>query len=129
MTRCNRTLVLVAAALLAGLSTHEVIAQAAAGSAVVTSRSGGFLTPSDRREPRQVYDQAGGLVDTLCAQAGRNSKLRCPSSLPGFPGPTDEITAGLPHLRLNIILREMSNVVVSGSGVDSLGPFQDPWAT
>jgi hypothetical protein len=46
----------------------------------------------------------------------------------GWQGPGG-ITAGLKHLRLNIILKEMQNVVVSGSGVDSLGAFQEPWAT
>ena len=37
--------------------------------------------------------------------------------------------AALPNLRLDIVLRAMQNVVVSGTGVDSLGAFQEPWAT
>lgn len=63
----------------------------------------------------------------LCALAAGRSPVRCPSGVIDA-GASDQIAANLPHLRLNIILRDTSNVVVSGSGVDSLGPFQEPYA-
>lgn len=99
--------------------------------ASLTANTTGFITESDRRTPSVVDNGSADLMDRLCAQATRNSETNCPSSLKGgsdFPSPTDDISAGLPHLRLNIILQEMHNVVVSGSGVDSLGDFEEPWA-
>jgi hypothetical protein len=127
MTTSNRTIVLAAGVFLSGLAAHERVVHAADGLAI-TSRTGGFLTESDRRAPRVVDGSSGGLVDLLCARAGRSSQHGCPAEVNDVQGPSD-LTAELPHLRLNIILREMRNVVVLGSGVDSLGPFQEPWAT
>ena len=129
MSRYNSIFFLAASVMLAGLSTHEGVAQNS--SVTLTSKPAGFLTRSDRRAHTVIDSDASALVDSLCARAARDSRQKCPSSLKGgagSPGP-DEITAGLPHLRLNIILREMRNVVVSGSGVDSLGALQEPWAT
>ncbi len=127
MNRWNNTVVL-ASVLLCGLSAQAAVSGTTDGPRTITARSGGFLTPSERRAPRSADDRSGGLVDKLCARTAGNSPVRCPASVEG-PGASDTITAGLPHLRLNIILREMRNVVVSGSGVDSLGLFQEPWAT
>lgn len=129
MIRYNGIIVLAAGVLLSSLSGREAVARTADGSAALTSRPGGFLTNSDRRAPRVVDSSSRGLMAKLCARAARDSNA-CPPSLNGGVGfPSDKITAGLPHLRLNIILREMRNVLVSGSGVDSLGAFQEPWAT
>lgn len=87
-----------------------------------TAQPGGFLTFSGG-------DSRGGLIESLCARAKRGFELNCPPGTRRGPSAIDKFSAGLPHLRLNIILRDMRNVVVSGAGVDSLGTFKEPWAT
>ena len=97
----------------------------------LTTKPIGFLTDSDRRTPIEADNSSAGLMNHLCARATHNSESKCPSDVKGSSGSSstiDDISAGLPHLRLNIILREMQNVVVSGSGVDSLGFLEEPWA-
>jgi hypothetical protein len=130
MSTYNSIFILAAGVLLSGLSAQQ--AAAAEGALTLTSQPGGFLTRSDRRAPRIVDGDSGHLIDRLCARTARSSEPACPASLQGnagFPGGPPGYSAGLHHLRLNIILREMRNVVISGSGVDSLGAFQEPWAT
>ena len=127
MKSLNNTVAL-AGVLLSVLAAQATFGAAANSPGTIAARPGGFLTESGRRAPSSVDDRAGGLVDKLCARATGRSPVRCPSGASGA-GASDEIAANLPHLRLNIILREMRNVVVSGSGVASLGLLQDPWAT
>jgi hypothetical protein len=129
MTTRNRNFALLTGILLAA-GAIPAESSHAADSLTVTSRPGGFITESERRVPSEVDSQGVGLGSALCARASRNSPRRCPSAVKGAPGfPSSKISAGLPHLRLNILLKEMKNVVVAGSGVDSLGIFQEPWAT
>jgi len=127
MNKWNNILVLTAA-VLSGISAQAGAAGATNASLTVTARPAGFVNPSDRRAPRNVEVRYGDLVGRLCARATGHTQMRCPTGLNHFDGP-DVIGMYLPHLRLNIILREMRNVVVEGSGVDSLGALQDPWAT
>jgi hypothetical protein len=128
MTTRNRNIALLASILAA--SAAQVGSSHAADSYTVTTRPGGFIIESDRRAPSAFDSRGVGVGTALCARASRNSPRRCPSAVNGAPGfPSSKISAGLPHLRLNILLKEMKNVVVAGSGVDSLGPFQEPWAT
>lgn len=93
----------------------------------------GFL--SQVKEPALKYERtSSGLTDRLCAVISRNNDVKCPGSLRGgvsgnHHGGPDEISAGLSHLRLNIILEEMQNIPVSGGGIDTLGVFQEHWAT
>lgn len=124
MTECNRKFVLGATVLLTGLSAYAGIASAAERLATkITSRPGGFITPSDRRAPGPYADSEAGLVDALCALAKRSTGLNCPPTFAAGPtGGSDTITAGLPHLHLNIILREIRNVAVEGSGVAGMLP-------
>jgi hypothetical protein len=132
MTRYHRAVALAACVLLFALSVHHVTARASDSPAQKTAQPGGFVTESNRRARTVVASGSDGLVDRLCDGAAREFAHRCPpgaKDVSDSPGPVDEVTAGLPHLRLNIVLREMRNVVVSGSGVDSLGILQEPWAT
>jgi hypothetical protein len=128
MNACSCNILLATAVLLAASSIPGGIAEAADGPAF-TSRTGGFLTKSDRRAPSAGDNRVSGLVDKLCARTATSSRRSCPAGVHGGVGAADDVSAGLPHLRLNIILRQMSNAVVSGSGVDSLGLLQEPWAT
>ena len=66
------------------------------------------------------------MLDSLCAIAGRSTRIPCPRPLSYTPSRLG-FTADLPHLRLTIIVREMQNIVVSGAGVDSAGFGQEPW--
>ncbi len=128
MNKWNNILVLAAAAVISGISAQAGAAGATNSSLAVTARPAGFLTPSNRRAPRNVEARYGDLVERLCARATAHTGVSCPAGLNHFDGP-DVIGMYLPHLRLNIILREVHNIVVAGSGVDSLGANQDPWAT
>jgi hypothetical protein len=117
----NPTVVIASGILLAALATLEKTADAADS---MTTRPGGFLTESDRRAPGAVKSDWGGLVEKLCARAMDSPRRRCPVSVSGVPGPSDKVSAGLPHLRLDILLEEVRNVLVSGAGVDdSLTPI------
>jgi hypothetical protein len=127
MNKWNHILVL-AAAVLSGVSTQAGAAGATDFPLATTTRPAGFLNPSDRRAPRNVEPRYGGLVSRLCARATGHTQARCPVDLHHFDGAT-EIGMYLPHLRLNIVLKEMRNIVIAGSGVDSLGALQDPWGT
>jgi len=127
MNKWNNILVL-SAAVLSGISAQAGAAGATNSSLAVTARPAGFLNPSDRRAPRIVEVGYGNLVNRLCARATAHTPMSCPASLNHFDGP-DVIGTYLPHLRLNIILRKMQNIVIAGSGVDSLGALQDPWGT
>ncbi|HEU5134740.1 MAG TPA: hypothetical protein VFU13_06310 [Steroidobacteraceae bacterium] len=127
MNKWNNILVL-AAAVFSGISAHAGPAGATNFPLTGTTRPAGFLNPSDRRAPRTVEVRYGGLVDRLCARATGHTRVGCPTGLNHFDGP-GSVGTYAPHLRLNIILKEMRNVVVAGAGVDSLGAFQEPWAT
>lgn len=128
MNARNRTIVSVTMTLLTGLSAYAGIAQAVEhAAATITSTSSGFLTPSARRAPGPYSDSAAGLVDALCAVAKRSARLNCPPTAAGGPASgNDTITTG-PHLRLNIILREIRNVVIAGSGLSGSQPDYSGW--
>ncbi len=100
--------------------------------AIKQTESKGFLTQVKAHSLKFALSSSS-LTGYLCDRVSRNSGLRCPESIhggvsSGHGGP-DELSAGLPHLRLNIILQEMQNIPVSGGGIDTLGAFQEPWAT
>ncbi|MET0985139.1 MAG: hypothetical protein ABW034_07010 [Steroidobacteraceae bacterium] len=129
MSTHNRITTLAAGVLLCGLSSQVALAASPDLSAAFTTRPNGFLTKSERRMPSTVSSDSGGLVDNLCARSARDSAACPPSLKDGAVDAAGELSAGLPHLRLDIVLKEMQNVVVSGTGVNSLGVFQEPWAT
>lgn len=56
-------------------------------------------------------------MEGLCAVAKRRAGWKCPPSLRAPASSSDTITAALPHWRLNMIVRELRNVIVAGSGV------------
>jgi len=127
MNRSTKFICLAAGVLISSIPAHDVAARDT--STALTAKPVGFISKSDTRSPGIVESKSDGLVHILCARAMRDIKLACPPRVDGSASSIDDITtAGLRHLRLNIILREMSNIVVSGSGVDSLGSFQEPWA-
>lgn len=67
-----------------------------------------------------------GLKNMLCASGAYHRKISCPGPLSkGQRG--GGFTAKIPHLRLNIILHRMKNTIVSGTGIASLGAFEEPW--
>jgi hypothetical protein len=129
MTQHNRLIAFTVGVLFSGLATQTAFADTANPSLSFTTRTAGFLTPSNRRAPGPVDGASGHLVDRLCALASRSAGRNCPGILYGdlgFPSGPDDITAGLKHLRLNIIVRRMENIVVAGEGV---GVPEDAWAS
>lgn len=88
----------------------------------LTAKPDGFITTSYRRAPGASGKSSADMINRLCAPTASRSENVCPPGLkgaPGFPDPNDDFSAELPHLRLNIVLWELQNIVVSGSGVDS----------
>lgn len=119
MTTCNSTIVRAMTFLLASLSSYVGIVQAVERSATTSiSKPGGFITPSARRSPEPYADSdVLWYVDGLCAILKHRAEWNCPPGLRAPASSSDTISAGLAHLRLNIILREMRDVLVAGSGI------------
>ena len=121
MTTCNRAIVLSATIVFASLSTHAELADASDSLAIGTKSPGSFIAPSNRRGPGSYADNGARLTDVLCGVVNRGKRASCPPNAGGAASPPGTVTAKLPNLRLNIILREIQNVLVSGSGVDISG--------
>ena len=116
-----------------GIALSSLIAEGSTAldlgpSTSLTARTDGFLTRSDVRQRLPAGQQTEALRQA-CSSKTR-AGIRCPPTPQAGPATAvDDFTANLPHLRLNIIWRQMRNVVVSGDGVGSLGAFQESWAT
>jgi hypothetical protein len=129
MNTHNRITV-AAGILLCGLSSQWSQAGSFGPSTTFAVTSNGFLTKAERRSSDVDPNRdSGGLIDTLCARTARDSGACPPSAKGDGANATTDLSAGLPHLRLDIVLKHMQNVVVAGSGVSSLGLLQEPWAT
>jgi len=132
MTRWHAGVLVAATIVLAALSGRNAVVRASSRGSLEVVRQTRFLTKANRPVSETAPSRSGGFVAQLCAGAARLTRLRCPSDVrsgPVAPPPADDLAASLPNLRLNIVLGAMQNVVVSGTGVDSLGAFQEPWAT
>ena len=104
-----------------------VIPQAVSAGPTYTIYKVGFIGEATKRSPTNVESGSGDLVARLCSEA-RTLKIKCPSS--GTAGPTggiDGVATNLPHLRLDIVLKDLQNVVVSGDGVDTIGDVGIPF--
>lgn len=117
MSTDKRIIVLAAGVLLAGLAQAQATRSPELAAASTTPD--GFLTKARRSPPDVARHDSESPVEAWCAQASRNSTSCPPQQHHGPVVIADDLTAGLPNLRLDIILREMTNDVVSGSGVEA----------
>ncbi|MFL6549780.1 MAG: hypothetical protein ACJ8OJ_13870 [Povalibacter sp.] len=98
-----------------------VIPQAVSAGPNYTTHPAGFIGGATKRSPANVESGSGDLVARLCSEA-RTLKIKCPSTATAGPtGGIDGVATNLPHLRLDIVLKDLQNVVVSGNGVDRIG--------
>lgn len=122
--------------LLGGASASQDRSSVSGASAAISakpSEKAGFLTKADK--PQKFTPSRVPEIERQCtAAATSGSRAKCPSTLTsdgaahGGAQPSPVIAAGLPHLRMYVILRRLENKVISGGGVKTADQFNPTFA-